>query len=98
VWGNLELLMNAQKIWAGLGAAMLLAACAATPNARTAGAAPAAPEDPSCLHDTGSRIADPNQKCRGVGRSYTNTQIEQTGATTTGEALRLLDPSIQIGH
>jgi hypothetical protein len=92
--------MNAQKSWASLGVStMLLAACATTPNARTAaGPGHATAEDPSCLHDTGSRIADPNEKCRGIGRSYSNSQIEETGATTTGEALRLLDPSIQVGH
>jgi hypothetical protein len=91
--------MSAQKTWIGLAATtMLIAACATTPNANTVAGAngQTAARDPSCLQDTGSRIADPNQKCRGYGRSYTSTQIQQTGATTAGEALRLLDPSIQV--
>jgi len=85
--------MNAQKSWLGVWAATtLIAACATTPNSKTAA------QDPSCLHDTGSRIADPNEKCRGYGRSFTHEQLDETGATTSGEALRLLDPSIQVGH
>jgi hypothetical protein len=92
--------MNAQKICTGIAAAtVLLAACATPPLANTAVSTQGqAAQDPSCLHDTGSRIADPTQRCRGFGRVYTSTQIDATGATTVGEALRLLDPSIQVGH
>ena len=92
--------MNAQKTWVFIGTmTMLTAACAATPHANMAANAQAhAAQDPSCLHDTGSRIANPTERCRGYGRSYTDKQIDETGATTVGEALRLLDPSIQVGH
>jgi len=93
--------MKTQKSWLGVSvASMMLAACATPPHANTAANsnAQAASQDPSCLHDTGSRIADPNQKCRGFGRSYDRQQLDETGATTAGEALRLLDPSVQIGH
>jgi type 1 fimbria pilin len=92
--------MNAQKSWRVSGATtMLLAACATTPHANTAANVQGrGVQDPSCLHDTGSRIANPTERCRGFGRSYTDKQIDETGATTVGEALRLLDPSIQVGH
>jgi hypothetical protein len=91
--------MNAQKYRLSAWAApLLLTACATTPNANRAASlgGQAGSQDPSCLHDTGSRIADPNQRCRGFGRSYSSQQIEETGATTVGEALRLLDPSVQV--
>jgi len=92
--------MHAQKTWVAIGTtSMLLAACATTPHANTAATAQSqAAQDPSCLHDTGSRIANPTERCRGYGRSYTDKQIDETGATTVGDALRLLDPSIQVGH
>lgn len=34
--------------------------------------------------------------CTGFGRAYTREDIERTGATTTGDALALLDPSISV--
>jgi len=57
----------------------------------------AVPENPSCLTQTGSRIKAKG-KCRGTGRSYTNDDMRRTGATTVGDALPLLDPSITVHH
>jgi hypothetical protein len=36
--------------------------------------------------------------CLGTGRSYSQTDIEQTGKTTAAGALRNLDPSLTITH
>jgi len=54
-------------------------------------------QSPSCLTQTGSRISAKG-KCRATGRSYTSDDIRRTGATTVGEALPLLDPSITVHH
>jgi hypothetical protein len=55
----------------------------------------AAGKDPTCLTETGSRLAG-NSKCRGFGRSYSNEDIERTGQTSAADALALLDPSITV--
>ena len=57
----------------------------------------AAAENPTCLTQTGSRIAGKG-KCRGTGRSYSSDDLRRTGDATVGGALRLLDPSITIHH
>lgn len=57
----------------------------------------AATDNPSCLTHTGSRIGGKG-KCRGTGRSYTGEDLKRTGATTVGDALPLLDPSITVHH
>jgi hypothetical protein len=83
----------------GLTAAVAgLACCATTPPAsshasRTARAAPV--QSRTCLTSTGSRIPPSAGDCLGVpGRSYSQRDIESTGATSAAEALSLLDPSI----
>jgi hypothetical protein len=81
---------------AALLAALSICGCATpgTPNGpRTAGVA----ADP-CL-STGSRIpARPGTNCIAPGRSYSRTDIDQTGQTTAGGALRDLDPALTINH
>jgi hypothetical protein len=44
---------------------------------------------------TGTRIST-SEPCASPGRVYTDTDIRNTGATTVGEALQLLDPSITV--
>jgi hypothetical protein len=53
-----------------------------------------------CIRDTGSHIPPPKGQCLPVaGRSYSQEDIRRTGAITTGQALRMLDPSITVhGH
>ncbi len=59
--------------------------------------------DSFCLRETGSHLhAITNEhskravECVGApGRAYTREDIERTGATTTADALRRLDPSIR---
>ena len=68
-----------------LGAIAL--ACAvggcATPNSPTAKSPTAnTARDPTCLTSTGSRIPSNGTDCTGIGRSYSQTQLDQTGKTT----------------
>ena len=79
--------------------ALMLAACAATnADVRPKTGAPVAAQNPACLTQTGSRITGDGKHCSAFGHSYSNTDIERTGATTAGDALLLLDPSITTHH
>lgn len=60
--------------------------------------------DRNCLRQTGSRItahyntraAKDKQQCAPIaGRSYTNEDIQRTGAIDLADALRSLDPAIR---
>lgn len=60
--------------------------------------AAAAPDRRNCIRATGSHIAPPKGKCLSVpGNSYSQKDIQRTGATNMAQALQMLDPSIQIG-
>lgn len=53
----------------------------------------------NCVRDTGSRIKPKNDECLGVaGRGYSAEYLQQTGASSVGEALRRVDPSISGGR
>lgn len=50
-----------------------------------------------CVRQTGTRIAqrDDKQRCTALpGRAYSKEDIDRTGHTDLGDALRTLDPSI----
>ena len=84
----------AAAIAAGLifvGSAAVAGDTKAKPEKQTAVA-----QNPSCLTQTGSRIAGDGTNCLAIGRSYTSDDISRTGATTVGDALRLMDPSITV--
>jgi hypothetical protein len=89
-------MMTNLRVVAAFGSALVLAACATTAThvARKAAASDAAAQNPACLSQTGSRI--PGATCSEIGRSYSSEDINRTGSTTPGEALRLLDPSITV--
>jgi len=53
-------------------------------------------KDPSCLTETGSRIAAGPTKCRGIGRSYSSDDVQRTGSTSAADALGLLDSSVTV--
>ncbi len=55
----------------------------------------AARNDRGCV--TGTRIPS-SEPCASPGRAYSDTDIQTTGATTVGDALRLLDPSITVSR
>lgn len=54
----------------------------------------------SCIRDTGSHIPPAKGQCLPVtGRSYSQRDIQNTGATNLGQALQMLDPSVTVhGH
>jgi hypothetical protein len=77
-------------------AGVSLLGCATTAeNAKPKPAVSAADKDPTCLTETGSRIAG-SSKCRGFGRAYSSADIDRTGQTSAADALALLDPSITV--
>ena len=53
-----------------------------------------------CIRDTGSHIPPPRGQCLPVaGNSYSQKDIQNTGATNIGQALQMLDPSVTVrGH
>jgi hypothetical protein len=85
------------RIAAIIVAGATLFGCATTAdNAKSKPAVSAAAQDPTCLTDTGSRIAPPPPKCRGIGNSYSSTDIDRTGKTNAADALGQLDPAITV--
>jgi len=78
-------------------ATALLAACttthpAAATDSRTANVA--CPE-----YATGSHLMDKGGKCSSSPvRSYSQEDVQRTGQTDVGDALRMLDPSITVHH
>jgi 2-keto-3-deoxy-galactonokinase len=83
-----------RALWVGGCAVAVLAGCATaqTPlDGVNRVTTPARQAD--CL-TTGTRIAlKPGQCAMVPGRSYSQDELERTGAIDTAEALRLLDPS-----
>lgn len=93
----------------GLGlSALAVAQSASTQPARPSGDTPSSqgnataqhqvikPGDRVCIRDTGSLIPAKKGQClQGVaGRSYSRQDLLNTGQMNTGQALRMLDPSI----
>ena len=90
-----------------LGVTVLLAAaavgCANAPQTRASNTVPQPMMDRTVLYcappQTASRIPpDPRHCSTDNVRTYTGDQLEQTGATQVGDALRYLDPEITITH
>ena len=80
-------------------AGLALGACASAPSANHAGTADhtaaTAARDSNCV-TSASRLPGPAD-CRYPGNVYSHDDIERTGQTSPGPALRLLDPAIS-GH
>ena len=77
-------------------AALMLGACATTPPApdQTKVAANAKPPA-GCVGQSATRIPVKDDKtCAGFGSTYSQQDIENTGQSTVGGALPLLDPAI----
>lgn len=65
-------------------------------DAKTDVDAAAARKDPYCLTQTGSRVQPRGkQGCVGYGRSYDRKELDRTGETDVGQALRKLDPRLR---
>lgn len=62
--------------------------------ADTKKAATAAAVRSSCLTETGPRLPLRPGQCSAYGRSYSSEELQGTGQTGAGEALRMLDPRI----
>ena len=76
--------------------ALTLAACASQPPPKDATAAVKPP--PGCVAQTATRIPVKNDACAGFGNTYTKQDIDNTGQTTLGAALPMMDPSVRVGH
>lgn len=86
--------MNTKTFFGVAAAAVLtLAGCASASGTKPRATVT---QNPDCLTSTVSRIPVTSPDCAPVGRSYSSEDIERTGASSPGEALRLLDPSITV--
>jgi hypothetical protein len=75
-----------------MAVALLLIGCtAASVKPQSA----AARNDRPCA--TGTRISN-DEPCASPSRVYSDKDIQNTGATNAGDALRLLDPSITVSR
>jgi hypothetical protein len=99
--------LAALSLTAFAGQSQAASQSAATPVSQPAAHAQTTPprvvpplDSRQCIRDTGSHIPPPKDQCLPVaGRSYSQQDIQRTGAVTTGQALRMLDPSITVhGH
>ncbi|MGB6604796.1 MAG: hypothetical protein WBE65_10950 [Steroidobacteraceae bacterium] len=79
-------------------AALVLAACA-TPSRQTQPVAKAGKPPAGCVAQIATHIPVTNTQCAGFGATYTNKDLQNTGQPYANQALRLLDPSVQLtGH
>jgi hypothetical protein len=88
------------RVTSAIALFLMLSACIATTPSdkpRTTTSA-VTRQNPACLTQTGSRIPDNGTNCSASARSYSRDDINRTGATTAGDALPLLDPSITVHH
>lgn len=81
-----------------IASVFIIAACSATAGGAKPEAArsSALAQDPTCAARSGSPNAVMDTNCWAMGRSYSSDDIIRTGATTIGEALQLMDPSITV--
>ena len=86
-----------------IGACLVLplAACTTPSPTREPAQLPAFALGPTvgCVPDTATRLPVRAQECGAFGQSYTGEQLLRTGSQDVSEALRLLDPALQVhGH
>ena len=75
-------------------AALLLAACATAPVSPDKATAANVKPPTGCVAQTATRIPVKDGECAGFGSTYTRQDIDNTGQTTLGAALPMLDPAI----
>lgn len=78
--------------------ALFLAACAPVKPAPDKSAQAAVKPPAGCVAQTGTMIKTAPNACTAFGNTYTREDIDRTGYTTLGGALRQLDPSVSVGH
>jgi len=75
--------------------ALLLAACATAPVSPNPATTAANPKPPAgCVGQTATRLPVKDDQCAGFGSTYTRQDIDNTGQSTVGAALPMLDPAI----
>jgi hypothetical protein len=79
-----------KKLLIGVCLALTVAACATSSGVASHAAAPQ--NIAGCVPGT---IPAPNN-CKNFGTVHTQQQMQQTGATNTADALRMLDPSMTV--
>jgi hypothetical protein len=82
------------RVTALITAAVVLGGCATSTTKPIASTG--ATNNPNCLTSTGSRIPVTGTDCSSTGRSYSNQDLQRTGATSVAGALPLMDPSLTI--
>ena len=87
------MIADLRPLWA-ITAGLLLGGCTTATVNPASHPASSARDDRACL--TGTRISSSSESCPASGRVYSDEDIRSTGATTAGDALRLLDPSITV--
>ena len=77
--------------------AVTLGACASTPPDAPRKATTVARNQPSvtCVATPTGQLAPPRD-CAGFGHTWTQKDIERSGAADTADALRLLDPTVTV--
>jgi hypothetical protein len=78
--------------------AMLVSLGACVANNAVKPTASASDQNPACASQLGSRIPANGSNCTSIVRSYSGEDIDRTGQTTAGDALRLMDPAITLRH
>jgi hypothetical protein len=73
----------------------LLSACAGAPSKPDHASAANVKPPAGCVGQTATLIPlKDSRSCAGFGSTYTRDDLDRTGETTLGPALRMLDPSI----
>jgi hypothetical protein len=87
--------MNSKTFFGVAAAAVLtLAGCASTSGTKPTAAVTG--PNPDCRTSTAGLRPVTTPNCAGVGRSYSSEDINRNGATSLGDAMRQLDPSITV--
>ena len=74
---------------------LYVAACASSAARHETAKLPPA----GCVAESATRIPVSPRDCAGAGRVWTDQDIKSTGATSAGQALRQLDPTVTVtGH
>ena len=77
---------------------LALGGCATTPSAPPAAKA-SATAPAGCVGATATRLPVNPGECAGFGHTWTQSDLDKTGATTVGDALRYIDPTLTVsGH
>ena len=81
-----------------IAAGLLLAACTAGNTSLKPNSAASQPlvQNRACPNQTASLIPRSAASCSAFGRTYSSDEIFRTGATTPGQALQLLDPTVMV--